>query len=197
MTTPTPASVKIWKKHCLVCGKVFKKPEKYTWKKWALKKCCSATCFYTYVNKKALFRDRKCSFCKRVLKSGCFPDIKREWKLIGVVITKDSKCRDCRRVIGRLMYPFRPKPDRLVHKSRPPIHRIAKNIYQAAIYRKELIRQPCEVCGAKADGHHDDYSKPLQVRWLCRKHHREVHRKPVAVESVIAVTNRLKEVINA
>lgn len=25
--------------------------------------------------------------------------------------------------------------------------------------------------------HHDEYSKPLEVRWLCRLHHREHHAK--------------------
>ena len=40
-----------------------------------------------------------------------------------------------------------------------------------------LIKQPCEVCGVnKVDAHHDDYTKPLDVRWLCRKHHNEHHR---------------------
>jgi hypothetical protein len=35
--------------------------------------------------------------------------------------------------------------------------------------------KPCEVCGQKAQAHHDDYSKPLDVRWLCPKHHGEHH----------------------
>jgi hypothetical protein len=36
-----------------------------------------------------------------------------------------------------------------------------------------LKRQPCEVCGdPNSDGHHEDYSKPLAVTWLCRTHHR-------------------------
>jgi len=40
-----------------------------------------------------------------------------------------------------------------------------------------LVRQPCEVCGAtEVQAHHDDYEKPLEVRWLCRAHHMELHR---------------------
>ncbi|CAB4128197.1 hypothetical protein UFOVP270_35 [uncultured Caudovirales phage] len=40
-----------------------------------------------------------------------------------------------------------------------------------------LVKKPCEVCGnEKVDAHHDDYAKPLSVRWLCRKHHNEHHR---------------------
>lgn len=40
-----------------------------------------------------------------------------------------------------------------------------------------LIRKSCELCGnEKADGHHIDYSRPLDVIWLCRKHHMEQHR---------------------
>ncbi len=48
-----------------------------------------------------------------------------------------------------------------------------------AIKQGKLVRQLCEVCGnTKSEAHHDDYSKPLDVRWLCKKHHTEVHRGP-------------------
>jgi len=49
------------------------------------------------------------------------------------------------------------------------------NVYQR---RGLLVPQPCEVCGeAEAQKHHDDYDKPLDVRWLCRYHHESLHRK--------------------
>jgi hypothetical protein len=35
--------------------------------------------------------------------------------------------------------------------------------------------QPCEVCDAPGERHHDDYDKPLDIRWLCRAHHGETH----------------------
>jgi hypothetical protein len=35
-----------------------------------------------------------------------------------------------------------------------------------------LIKQPCEVCGtAEAEAHHKDYSRPLEITWLCKPHH--------------------------
>lgn len=54
----------------------------------------------------------------------------------------------------------------------------ARRAVQKALARGELVRQPCEVCGGKAEAHHSDYSRPLDVRWFCRKHHYEVfHRE--------------------
>jgi hypothetical protein len=52
-----------------------------------------------------------------------------------------------------------------------------------ALRSGELVRSPCEVCGAaEVDGHHDDYSKPLDVRWLCRTHHCEHHTREAAAK---------------
>lgn len=46
-----------------------------------------------------------------------------------------------------------------------------------AVRRGELKRQPCVRCGGKAQGHHEDYSKPLDVVWLCPKHHMQRHKE--------------------
>ena len=41
----------------------------------------------------------------------------------------------------------------------------------------KLERKPCESCGRSdtVHAHHDDYLKPLDVRWLCAAHHRQWH----------------------
>lgn len=47
-----------------------------------------------------------------------------------------------------------------------------------AVRAGKLTKCPCEICGAmEVEAHHDDYSKPLVVRWLCRVHHNEMHLK--------------------
>ena len=53
----------------------------------------------------------------------------------------------------------------------------AQGAVQAAARAGRLHRGPCEVCGTTQDicGHHDDYDKPLEVRWLCREHHADLH----------------------
>jgi hypothetical protein len=41
-----------------------------------------------------------------------------------------------------------------------------------------IIKQSCEECRIKkTEAHHDDYSKPLEVRWLCKRHHVAAHKK--------------------
>jgi hypothetical protein len=52
----------------------------------------------------------------------------------------------------------------------------AVSLVNLAIKRGDLVRGACEVCGsAESHGHHDDYSKPLKVRWLCSLHQSEEH----------------------
>jgi hypothetical protein len=62
----------------------------------------------------------------------------------------------------------------------PEKQRVQRAAY-GAIKRGRLVRLPCEVCGSEmVDAHHDDYSKPFDVRWLCRTHHMELHRTVAA-----------------
>ena len=62
------------------------------------------------------------------------------------------------------------------YRSRYPERRIAHQAVQTALRNKSLVRAQCEVCGIdNTEAHHDDYSKVLNVRWLCHKHHMELH----------------------
>jgi cytochrome c553 len=60
---------------------------------------------------------------------------------------------------------------------------LAHNELKKAIKDGFIVRRyNCEVCGSEGRGskskihaHHDDYSKPLDVVWLCAKCHKMVH----------------------
>lgn len=55
--------------------------------------------------------------------------------------------------------------------------RLAHDAVKIAVRAGRLERRPCEVCGGfDVEAHHEDYRRPLQVRWLCRPHHREWHK---------------------
>lgn len=53
----------------------------------------------------------------------------------------------------------------------------ARSIFNHYIRDKHIKRQPCEVCNnPQTEAHHDDYDKPLNVRWLCFQCHRKWHK---------------------
>jgi hypothetical protein len=60
-----------------------------------------------------------------------------------------------------------------------PVYRakqLARIAVTTAVNGGKLVKLPCEICGdPKSQGHHDDYSMPLDVVWLCQAHHRERH----------------------
>lgn len=50
--------------------------------------------------------------------------------------------------------------------------------FRDALKDNRLVRQPCFVCGeTEVDGHHPDYSAPLSVVWLCKEHHKQLHKE--------------------
>ncbi len=64
------------------------------------------------------------------------------------------------------------------YKDKYPEKTRARYLTGKAIHDGVLVRGNCEVCGNdKTQAHHDDYSKPLDVRWLCSEHHGAQHRK--------------------
>lgn len=51
----------------------------------------------------------------------------------------------------------------------------ARNILNAAVRDKKITPLPCMLCGEKAEAHHPDYDRPLDVVWLCVQHHKQAH----------------------
>lgn len=59
----------------------------------------------------------------------------------------------------------------------PQNNKARRDLFRAVANGK-VIKSACEVCADdNTEAHHPDYLKPLDVRWLCRKHHLEEHGK--------------------
>lgn len=63
------------------------------------------------------------------------------------------------------------------HKKNKP-KRYARRAAYWAVETGKMRKLPCRVCGlTPTEMHHSDYSKPLSVTWLCRKHHTQLHKE--------------------
>lgn len=114
----------------------------------------------------------------------------------------DYKCKDCKKKSSseyrknnreKYLHYFRThprinSPARLKYlseyaKSHPQKERdkkelIAQRKLQYAVDTGKIIRLPCSICGkTKSEAHHPDYSKPLEVIWFCRSHHKLHHAR--------------------
>jgi len=94
-----------------------------------------------------------------------------------------SRLNDPKRVTARKVYQKRMDPARVrgykeKWAARNQYKRKAQHTLGNAIRDGKIQRQACERCGSlRSQGHHEDYSKPLEVIWLCPKHHGERHRE--------------------
>lgn len=111
---------------------------------------------------------------------------------------RDCRCRSCKNAKGKARYhsdpaykervicqvkayqagPGRKKANatKSAYHGKHPKKRRAHNLVYNALRRGDLVKGPCECCGElKVVGHHDDYDRPLDVRWLCERHHKEWH----------------------
>ncbi len=60
-------------------------------------------------------------------------------------------------------------------ESRPDVYKCRYTL-QNALRRGKLHKYPCAVCeNTRVNAHHKDYTKPLEVIWLCPQHHKDVH----------------------
>ena len=83
--------------------------------------------------------------------------------------------RYCKACHALYMRKWRPKYSELTPEQKLQSNcRAYANVAQR---RGKLIKQPCEKCGSSSSQkHHEDYSRPLQVKWLCRPCHRALRR---------------------
>ena len=65
----------------------------------------------------------------------------------------------------------------LKYEERYKNRKAAHIIFSNAVRDKKVFKLPCFVCGElNVEGHHPDYERPLDVVWLCEKHHKETHK---------------------
>lgn len=81
----------------------------------------------------------------------------------------------CRACHAAWMRAHRPTHSHLSPEERARANaRSYANVYQR---RGKLIPRPCLVCGKEpAQKHHEDYERPLQVEWICRRCYLKLRR---------------------
>lgn len=130
---------------------------------------------------------RKCSNCKRELEltQNFYKDKSHSKNHV-------YRCKDCQ-VIMR----FRNQTHRIKwnHEHRESLNKAVANymlrnpekkkawsIWRRAVSSGKIVKQACVICADPiAQGHHKDYSKPLEVVWLCRRHHKDAHAGRITV----------------
>lgn len=63
------------------------------------------------------------------------------------------------------------------YRANHPNKKKAHSAFAYAILKGEIERECCAACSAPgAEGHHEDYNKPLDVYWLCDACHKARHK---------------------
>jgi hypothetical protein len=129
---------------------------------------------------------RVCGKCRREQVLEAFTSDRR--KTFG----RSHECRACARARHRAraarLYQASAAERARRQKSRTvgtPERQRARQMVQRAVYDGVLIKpHACEGCGSEAvvlHGHHDDYTQPFAVKWLCTACHGQLHRKPLPI----------------
>lgn len=70
-------------------------------------------------------------------------------------------------------------------KEKNPEKYKAHTLVNNKIRSGELIKKPCRKCGnERSHAHHKDYTKPLDVIWLCNKCHKIMHKLEILKEKL-------------
>lgn len=118
-------------------------------------------------------KKKRCCRCKKLLSFSNFHrDSTRRDGHVG-------RCKLCTTIYARETgrHKYKVKRNYLqTYYQKYPAKKKAHSAIQNALRRVKIKRYPCIICGdTKSEAHHNDYEKPLDVVWLCRKHHQEHH----------------------
>lgn len=148
----------------------------------------SLDCFYKH-SKMADGHLNKCKECtKRDVTEHYFDNHERMLKYNRVRSRKPECVERRKKYAAKLAEEFKADPEKKMVLNikkkewikKNTVKRAAHIIVNNAVRDGRLIRQPCQVCGIeKSEAHHENYEKPLDVMWLCKKHHTETHLKPI------------------
>lgn len=72
---------------------------------------------------------------------------------------------------------------KLQEDSEAAFKEFSRTVTKNAIKKGFLVKQPCVICNTNEDveAHHEDYTKPLDVVWLCRLHHMQHHAGKISL----------------
>lgn len=150
------------KKHCIKCDKTKK-----------------ASDFYQSPRSKDGFRTY-CKSCCRENNKNYFKNLSPEKKKVMV-----EKAIENRKTATREQNLLWRKNWKIKERKLYPEKYYARKALQRAVYNNKVTRGKCLVCGTDENihGHHDDYSKPLDVTWLCYYHHRQLHEGNISISN--------------
>lgn len=118
-------------------------------------------------------------FCKRAAsKDGLTPKCKACQKAYDKARSKDPHRAEARAIYAQTPEgKLKTNKAKVAYRSRNPIKASAHAVVNRAMRAGNLFKEPCEICGADENihAHHDDYLKPLNVRWFCGMHHKFWH----------------------
>lgn len=114
---------------------------------------------------------KKCAVCNQVKDSSMFARL---------LSNPDGHCRFCRECAKqktrKVKESGRMAKYAVSAKKASPMKTAARAAVRDALRIGKLVRQPCVRCGGEdSNAHHEDYSKPLDVMWLCKAHHADRH----------------------
>lgn len=100
----------------------------------------------------------------------------------------DEKCTLCKKEYMKKYHKVKSRWERMSAeaKQKENVRRRCRERLESKGYHKGA----CAVCGdKKTEIHHNDYNKPHDIVWLCRKHHAEWHYTNVAIGLSMGVDN--------